>query len=532
MAESTSFADMARRDFLKTSFAVSGGAAIATGLMAAVDAKAAVAATSQADLPPPSSVEPAARAVDAVRDAILRISREVWENAELSLEEDISSKIHLRELEAAGFTIVSRGTSNIPTAFIAEWSQGSGGPKIGFLPEYDALPGLGNAAEPRQTPGPAGVDVGHGCGHNMLGAGCTGAAFALKKMMQENGTAGTLRVYGCAAEETQGAKVFMVRDGYFNDLDAALAWHPAPITATGLLRTAAVNMARVRFTGRTAHAGVAPWEGRSGLKGAEMFAVGVQFMREHIEPTSRVHYIYTQGGIAANVVPEVGEILIMIRDSDRERVTAITSWLREIADGAALATQTKAEFDLFFGMHDLIPNETLAGQVLRHMNAIGVDWTEDEQAFARGCQKEMGHAELGLSPAIAPMIPETTTGGATDVGDVSFVTPTALFAWACMPLGVGLHMWPLTACGGMSIGDKAALASARVMAGVGYDLLVDPELRAGARADFDRRLKGRTYVSPLPPERKRPDGIPAHLLLRDGTGELVDGAYLQPYSYE
>jgi aminobenzoyl-glutamate utilization protein B len=366
----------------------------------------------------------------------------------------------------------------------------------------------------------------------MLGAGCTGAAFALKAMMQESGIAGTLRVYGCAAEETQGAKVYMARDGLFNDLDAALAWHPAPITATGLLRTAAIDTVRVRFTGRTAHAGVSPWEGRSGLKAAEMFAIGVQFMREHIEPTSRLHYIYTQAGVAANVVPETGEILIVVRDSDRERVTALTSWLRQIADGAALATQTRVEFDQFFGMHDLIPNEALAAQVLRHLQAVGVDWTDEEQSFARTCQKEMGLPEAGLHSAVAPMIPETTTGGGTDVGDVSFIVPTVVFAYASMPIGVGLHTWPVTAAGGMSIGDKAALASARIMTGVGYDLLAEPELRAAARADHERRLQGRKYISPLPPERKQPDGIPARLLLRDGTGEIVDAAYLEPYKYD
>ena len=171
----------------------------------------------------PASSEAAKSAVEAYRDVILRISHEVWENAELSLHEEVSAEIHLRELREAGFEIVSVGTSNIPTAFVAEWSQGDGGPKVGFLPEYDALPGLGNAAEPRQTPGPRGVEVGHGCGHNMLGAGCTGAAMALKQMMMEDGTPGTVRVYGCAAEETEGAKVYMARDGLFDDLDACLA---------------------------------------------------------------------------------------------------------------------------------------------------------------------------------------------------------------------------------------------------------------------------------------------------------------------
>ena len=471
----------------------------------------------------PASAKPAHDAVEGLREVILRISREVWENPELSLHEEISSEIHLRELRAQGFTITSTGTSGIPTAFVAEWSQGEGGPKIGFLPEYDALPGLGNAAEPHQTPGPQGVEVGHGCGHNQLGAGCTGAAFALKAMMQGSGAPGLIRVYGCAAEETEGAKVYMARDGLFDDLDAALAWHPGPMSATGLLRTAAVNMLRIRYTGRTAHAGVDPWDGRSALKGAELFGIGIQFMREHLKPTTRLHYVYTDGGETPNVVPGHAEILIMVRDESREAVDAVTAWVRDVADGAATTTQTEVEIDQFFGMHDLLPNETLVAQVYAHMAVLPIEWSEAEQEFARSCQREMGLPEAGLMRNVMPALPEITTGGGTDVGDVSFNTPTALFALATFPMGVGLHTWPVTACGGMSIGDKGALWSAMVMAGVGYDLMTDAGLRARARADFDRRRGGKPYVSPLPEGRVRPDNIPPHLLLRDGSDEIPTG---------
>jgi aminobenzoyl-glutamate utilization protein B len=257
---------------------------------------------------PPPSAAAAAQAAQSVRDAILRISREVWENAELSRMEVRSHAIHLRELEAEGFTITSRNTSGYPTAFVAEWSQGSGGPVIAYLPEYDALPGLGNAAEPRQAPGPTGIEVGHACGHNLIGAGCTGAAFALKRMMQAQGVAGTIRVYGCASEESQGVKVYMVRDGLFADVDAALAWHPAPVAVVGAVRTTANDGIRVRFTGRTAHAGNSPWDGRSALDAAELFAHGVNLMREHIRPTARIHYVYEAAGVAPNVVPDHAQV--------------------------------------------------------------------------------------------------------------------------------------------------------------------------------------------------------------------------------
>ena len=415
----------------------------------------------------PASVPAAADAVGRVEAAILRISREVWENAELSRQEMKSHAIHPRELEAEGFTITSRNTSGYPTAFIAEWTEGSGGPVIAYLPEYDALPGLGNAAEPRPTPGPTGVEVGHACGHNLIGAGCTGAALALKRMMQADGTAGTIRVYGCASEESQGVKVYMVRDGLFDDVDAALAWHPAPVAATGAVRTAANDGVRVIFRGRTAHAGNSPWDGRSALDAALLFGHAVDQMREHVLPTARLHYVFEAAGVAPNVVPDFAQVWMMIRDKDRPKVTAMTDWVRQIADGVAMATQTKAEFDLFFGVWDLLPNYSLIGAIHAHMTAEGLDWTEEEQAFARSCQAEMGLPENGMATKVLPVLGEITAGGSTDVGDISWVVPTGLFGWPSLPLGVSLHTWPVTACGGMSIGDKASLATARILAGAG-----------------------------------------------------------------
>ena len=257
----------------------------------------------------PASVGTATAAVERHAAAIVRISREVWEAAELSLVEAKSSRIHLRELEAAGFRTVSEGTSGYPTAFVSEWTQGSDGPVVAYLPEYDALPALGNAAEPRQAPASSGNADGHGCGHNMLGAGCTGGAIALKTMMERDGTPGTVRVFGCASEEAQGAKVYLVRDGLFDDVDLALAWHPAPVAAVGELMTSANVAVKVRFAGRTAHAGNTPWDGRSALKGAELFGAGLQFMREHLLPTTRMHYVYEQAGVAPNIVPDVAQIV-------------------------------------------------------------------------------------------------------------------------------------------------------------------------------------------------------------------------------
>ncbi|MFO1104694.1 MAG: amidohydrolase [Amaricoccus sp.] len=467
----------------------------------------------------PASAKAAEQAVEAVQDVILRISREVWETAELSLAEEKSHAIHLRELKQAGFAVVSTGTSGVPTAFVVEWSQGKGGPVIGYLPEYDALPGLGNAAEPRQRPGPTGIEVGHGCGHNMLGAGCTGGAIALKRMMQAAGTKGTVRVYGCAAEEVEGAKVYMARDGLFDDLDAALAWHPAPFAGAGLVRLAALNKIKVRFHGRTAHSGNSPWEGRSALKGAEMFGIGVQMMREHMLPSGRVHYIYEAAGVAPNVVPDFAEVWLVARDADRPKVDAMTAWLREIAEGAAMATQTRAEFELFFGAHDLMPNEPLARRLYRHILAVPAGFTDEEQAFAKACQREMGVREDGLATEPLPFLEDVSAGASSDLGDVSYQVPTGVFGWPTLPLHIGLHTWPVTACAGMSIGDKASLNTARVLAGCGFDLMTEPGLRDAAKADFRARRGGAAFVSPLPPDRKRPLGLDPRFI-KTGDDEL------------
>ncbi len=512
-----------RRVVLAAGAASGAGALAASGpvVLAQAGSGSTTAAASAAS---PPSASAAAKAVADVRPAILRISREVWANPELSRQEIKSCAIHVRELEAEGFTITSRNTSGYPTAFIAEWRQGSGGPVIAYLPEYDALPGLGNAAEPRQTPGPTGAEVGHACGHNLIGAGCTGAAFALKRMMKADGTAGTIRVYGCAAEESQGVKVYMVRDGLFGDVDAALAWHPAPIAATGSIRTAANNGIRITFRGRTAHAGNSPWEGRSAVDAAELFGHAINLMREHVLPTARLHYVYEAAGVAPNVVPDFAKIWLMIRDKDRPNVAAMTEWARQIADGAAMATQTKAEFDVFFGVSDLLPNTSLINGIHAHMTAVGLDWTDEEQAFARTCQAAMGVPEKGMATTVLPVLGEITTGGGTDVGDISWVVPTVLFGWPSLPLGVGLHTWPVTACGGMSIGDKASLDTARILAGFGHDLMTKPDMLAAAKADFLKRKGDTAYVSPLSADRK-PDILPAfmHKAAGDDTATPTEG---------
>ena len=476
-----------------------------------------------------NTIRDISQAMNHSRPVIERISAEVWQLAEVSLEEVQSVAVHIRELEAAGFTLTSRGTAGVPTAFVAEWRQGHGGPKIGFLPEYDALPGLGNAAVPRQELPAGGQTSGHGCGHNLLGAALTGAAIAVKRVMEAEAIAGTLRVYGSAAEETEGAKLYMAREGLFDDLDACFHWHPAPIAAVINVRMAANDAMKIEFFGRSAHAGLEPWKGRSALDAMELAAHGLNLMREHVEPTARLHYIYESAGQAPNVVPDYARMWLVVRDVDRRHVVATTDWVRQLAEGVALATQTQAKVNVYLGKHDLLPNTPLAERMQALLKHVGVPaWSDEEQTFARACQQQLGLAEKGLATTIIPLMKEPTLGGSSDVADVSWITPTMGIAMPTLPLDVALHTWPVTACAGMSIGLKGTLAATEVLALAALDVLTDDELRAAARADFAKRTDGFTYVSPLPPEQKQPHGLP-EWLNNDGSTETLSAMEHQPH---
>ena len=395
-------------------------------------------------------------AVEAARPVVERISSEIWDLVELSHEEVRSAKVHVRELESAGFT-VETGSAGIPTAFVAERRLGDG-PVVGFLAEYDALPGLGNAAVPRQQPRADEKTSGHGCGHNLLGAALTGAAVATAAVLESEGLPGVVRVYGCAAEEAEGAKVYMAREGLFGDVDACLHWHPWTYAGVMNMRLAAVDTIRIEFRGRTAHAGMEPWSGRSALDGLELTAHGINLMREHVEPTARIHYIYEAAGEAPNVVPDYARMLLFVRDVDRAHVAATTEWVRRIAEGAALATQTTSNVDVFFGLHDLLPNAPLAERMQEHLDrSRRAVWTDEEQAFARGCQASIGLPEQGLSGDVLPLQPEVAIGGSSDVADVSWNAPTMGIVVPTAPVGVSMHTWAVTACGGTSIGVNGAI---------------------------------------------------------------------------
>lgn len=454
------------------------------------------------------SYESIDQAVEQAAPTIKRIADEVWQLAELSLQEVKSAQLVMNMLQEEGFTITSKGTAGVPTAFIAEY--GSGTPILGILAEYDALPGLGNEPVPYREARKDQVTSGHGCGHNLLGAGCIGAAIALKHVLAEQKIPGTIRLYGCAAEETEGAKIYMAREGLFKDLDVALHWHPGPLARVTNFRSTAVDQMKIEFFGKSSHAAGGPWLGRSAVHAAELCAHGINLMREHVEPTARLHYIYESAGMAPNVVPDYARLCLYVRDCDRAHVEASTAWVKQVAEGAALATQTKAKVQVYTGLYDLLPNSPLAACMQAHLERVGIPiYTEEEQAFAREIQQNFGVEPQGMTAETQPLGDENfAMGASTDVGDVSWNAPTMGCGMPTMPLGIAVHTWAATACHGMSIGLKGALQVARVLAWTGLDIMTDAELRQAARADFERRVSGHPYISPLSPEIKRPFGIP------------------------
>jgi aminobenzoyl-glutamate utilization protein B len=243
-------------------------------------------------------------------------------------------------------------------------------------------------------------------------------------------------------------------------------------------------------------------------------------MREHVLPTTRIHYVYESAGVAPNIVPDFAQVWLTIRAANGPDVKAVVDWARQVAEGAALMTQTAAAFDPYYGMHELLPNAPMIALMHRHMAARPPVWTESEQAFAKACQREMGLPETGMATSVAPPVPPMKVGGSSDLGDISKVTPLGAFGWPTVGLGTSLHTWAVTACAGMSIGDRASLDTARILAGAGHDLMTDPALRAAARADLERRMGGEAFVPLLPADRAEPVGLP-DWLRKTGLDELT-----------
>ncbi|MGH2550711.1 MAG: amidohydrolase, partial [Thermomicrobiales bacterium] len=439
---------------------------------------------------------------------------QIWDHPELALAEYFACALQADDLAADGFAI-TRNAGDLPTAFVAEWTQGEGGPIIGFLGEYDALPGLSQERQFGQSPivpdGP-----GHGCGHNLLGTAALAAASVLKAWLQHTGIAATVRYYGCPAEETCEGKVFMARAGVFDDLDAAITWHPGINTTVWASSSNAVNNLKFRFRGRTAHAAGNPEAGRSALDAVELMNIGVNYLREHMIDKARIHYVITNGGGAPNVVPDDCEVWYFVRSPERYQVEELTERVRKVAAGAALMTETTVEENFISGAYNMLPNLAISREMDRVLGELGaIPFDEADFAYGQGVaaqypeetrvdQLRKRHIPTslvndGLLAAPDPMRDGEEAGtGSTDVADVSWITPTAQFRTTCFALGVPGHSWANTATGGVGIGHKGMLHAAKGMAITAARLIEDPALLQAAKDEFAASTKGRPYQCPIP----------------------------------
>jgi aminobenzoyl-glutamate utilization protein B len=436
-------------------------------------------------------------AVDAAMPEFAGLNDEIWRNAEVALEEYRSAEALASYLEKSGFK-VERGVAGLPTAFVGTY--GSGQPVIGFLAEYDALPGLSQEAVPTKKPVREGAP-GHGCGHNIFGVASVASAVTVKEMMALHRIAGTLKVFGCPAEETVEGKVFMARAGVFDGLSLCIQWHPSDENAVSLDSSNALNQFEVEFFGQTAHSAGDPWHGRSALDGVELTDVGLNFLREHLQPTARIHYVILEGGGAPNVVPDHARAWYYVRDLDRESVEKDYERVLQVIEGAAKMSGTTYKIHFKSGVHETLANRTGDEVVYSNLLLVGAPvFTAEEQAFAREIQKNLGLEEKGLTSKIEPFsLPEKSWGsGSTDVAEVSWLTPTTDLGVAFTPLGTPGHHWSAVACGGTSIAHKCLAVAAKVMAASCLDFLAQPETIKKMRDEWTVRKKGREYKSPLP----------------------------------
>lgn len=418
------------------------------------------------------------------------LSKQIWDFAELGYQEEKSANLLEEQLRKEGFD-VKTGVAGIPTAFVATY--GSGKPVIGILGEYDALPGLATEAKAEFTP-IAGQKGGHGCGHNLFGTASVAAATEMKDWLKRSGHSGTIKIYGCPAEEGGSGKVYMVREGLFNDVDVVLHWHPGDKNAADAGTSLANKNAKFRFRGIAAHAAAAPERGRSGLDGVEAMDFMVNMMREHIPQDTRIHYVITKGGEAPNVVPAFAEVYYYARHKDRDILQSVWKRIENAAEGAAKGTGTQVTWEVLGGVYNVLPNVTLAEVMHQNLQTVGgITYTPEETAFAQKISESFP-TDQRVPVTNATQIRDfrdasasAISGGSTDVGDVSWIVPTVGLQTATWVPGSSAHSWQSTAASGMGIGQKGMLVAAKTLALTAYDLFNNSSLIEKARAEWTQK---------------------------------------------
>lgn len=443
--------------------------------------------------------------VENKRQKLENLAQQIWENPETAYQEKTACRLVAQFLEEEGFS-VETGAGGVPTAIRAVWGEGS--PVIGLLGEYDALPGMSQTIAAFREPVRE-EECGHGCGHNLLAATTVGGAIGLKAEMEARKLSGTVVFYGCPAEEVLTGKPFMAKEGCFQELDLALAWHPGRINRASASRSCGCDGMKFCYSGVTAHAAFDPWNGRSALDAVQLLNTGVEYMREHVKPDVRIHYVITEGGVAPNIVPDTAEVWYFVRALQRDTIDEVQKRLIRAAKGAAMMTDTSLKVKLLGGCYPMLGNQVLAEVLDRALRVVPQEeWSREEEEFAKQlnlASPEQWKATVKANhltdqdqmfSGIAPVTMETTFDS-TDVGDVAHIVPTGFFNTATSSLGAPGHSWQVTACSGSSLGKKGMIYGAKVMAAAGVMILEDPELLRRAKEEFTREMGGGRYVCPI-----------------------------------
>jgi aminobenzoyl-glutamate utilization protein B len=428
---------------------------------------------------------------------LIEISDAIWANAELAFQETKSSKILSDYAEANGFK-VEKNIGGMPTAFVATY--GSGEPVISILGEFDALPGISQKAQPTKEPLEAGAG-GHGCGHNMFGTASLGAAIAIKELMEAGKISGTVKFMGTPAEEKFFGKLWMIEAGAWDGVDVNISWHPSANTEADVQSSLALVDFMVEFYGQAAHAAADPWNGRSASDALELYTQGINYYREHVKPTVRMHYHIQDGGQVVNVVPDYSRLWVRVRNSDRAGMMPVYEQVMKMAEGAAIMANVEYKVSLISGIHEVLVNRTGGAIMQKNLELLGpIEYTQEEIAFGKKIQEMTGKPQVGMDSKISPLLEtrENPGGGSTDVGDVSWNVANINLGVTVAPKGTPWHSWAVVACGGMSIGHKGMLQATRAMAMTMVDLFEDPEKVEAVKAEFVERKGDYEYKALIP----------------------------------
>ncbi|MBW8241652.1 amidohydrolase [Muricauda oceani] len=424
--------------------------------------------------------------VEKHKENLIKISDSIWALAETAFEESISSKLLADYAEENGMT-VTRGVADIPTAFTATY--GSGSPVISVLGEFDALPGLSQNTVPTKDPRIEG-EPGHGCGHNMFGAASLGAAIAIKEQIEAGTIKGTVKFLGTPAEEKYFGKVWMVEAGLWDDVDVNVSWHPSAQIEADVQSGLSLIDFMIEFYGQAAHASSDPWNGRSASDALELYTTGINYYREHIKPTSRIHYHIQDGGQVVNVVPDYARLWVRVRDPKREVMLPTFERVKAMAEGAAIMANVEYKYSLISGIYETLVNREGGKIMQNNLELLGpITYTDEEITYGKAIQEATGKPQVGMDGEIHPLkeTEELPGGGSTDVGDVSWNVPNINLGVTVAPKGTPWHSWAVVACGGMSIGHKGMIYASKAMGMTMLDLFDDPKLVEKVKEEYKTR---------------------------------------------